>query len=82
MTEKQQSSGLRRVGGLWKKNAKSSGKAYYGGVVEINDVKMRVVLFRNEDKRTESSPDLSLHVVDDDEQQQDSGPSLSDDIPF
>ena len=71
---------MSRIGGLWKKQSKA-GNAFYGGVIEINDVKMRVVLFQNTDKRSESSPDLSLHIVDDDEQQQDDGPSLSD-IPF
>ena len=83
MSEKQQSSGLRKVGALWKRTSKSSGVGYYGGSIELDGVETKLLLFKTRDKKQENSPDLTLHVaVDDYEQQQDDGPSLSDDIPF
>lgn len=47
--------------GLWSKVSKK-GTKYCQGKVYIDNIPYKVVLFRNEEKKTEKSPDYSLLI--------------------
>lgn len=49
--------------GLWKQVAKS-GKKYCSGKIKIGTTEYNVVLFNNEQKKTEKSPDFNLILKD------------------
>jgi uncharacterized protein YbbC (DUF1343 family) len=83
-----------KIGALWIKDGKK-GK-YMGGEMELDGVKRKVMVFKNNYKKTDAQPDYIINMAVDDEQQQDrsapepsryTGPSVAgggfeDDIDF
>jgi hypothetical protein len=56
---------LKRIGALWK--PKPGGKAALSGVLSLLGEDLRVVVLKNEQKKTDRDPDYILHRALDDE---------------
>lgn len=55
----------REIGALWSKTS-TSGSTYYSGTINVtedgNTVKKRVIMFTNKDKKSESAPDFTIYL--------------------
>lgn len=51
-----------KCGAFWNKIAKSSGTEYWSGEITINEVKTKVVMFKNTKKDKENQPDLQVYL--------------------
>lgn len=58
---------MKRIGGLWIGKSKKDGKPFLSGQVEfIAGIKTRILVFANDKKDKEGSPDRIVYVGDDD----------------
>ena len=65
-----------KIGALWLKKSKG-GLSYMSGVIEINNEKIRIAVFKNNEKTTDKYPDYNIIKS---EQQQ--SQKKEDDVPF
>lgn len=49
-----------KIGALWKKKAKDSGKIFYSGEIDIIFMKIPITVFVNDKKEKDSHPDLNI----------------------
>ena len=70
------------IGALWLNESKSGSK-YMSGVVEVNGVKQKIIVFKNNYKQEEKHPDYRILKSEPKQQQAFTGPEeFQDDIPF
>jgi len=53
--------GNNRIGSLWVKTSKG-GTRYMSGIINVGGQEIRVVVFRNKQKRSDKSPDMSVFI--------------------
>ncbi len=66
------------MGGLWLKKS-SSGKGFLVGNVGFNG---KVLIFKNENKSSDNSPDYFMYFAPSDRQKTNDKPTVSDEPPF
>ena len=49
------------VGALWENEAKKSGLTYWSGKLEIGEHKIDLIIFKNHQKKKETSPDFTIY---------------------
>jgi uncharacterized protein (DUF736 family) len=70
------------IGALWEKFTKA-GQPYFTGNVEINNEKIKIVVFKNNKKSKDTQPDYHILISKPPHQQQETIPSVStDDLIF
>ena len=67
----------RNIGALWIKESKK-GKKFLSGVIELDGKKSNIVIFRNENKSSDRSPDYSILLS----LPREGRDNFKDDIPF
>lgn len=69
------------IGALWSKESKA-GQKYLSGVVEVNGVKQKIVIFKNNYKQEDKHPDYRILKSEPRGQQPETPMQFEDDIPF
>lgn len=49
-----------KLGALWLKESKKDGKKYFSGVIEVNGVKEKIAVIKNNFKKEEKQPDYVI----------------------
>jgi len=71
-----------RIGGLWLKTSKK-GTKFFSGSITLDDVKTSILVFKNNKKEKENSPDYQIFLPDKREKpQRDEENIPDDDVPF
>jgi uncharacterized protein (DUF736 family) len=57
-----QQSALTNCGALWKNKSKTTGKNYLNGNIDLNGKRYPILIFANNNKTKENSPDYSITI--------------------
>lgn len=63
------------IGAMWLKTSKAGNK-FMSGVVEVDGVKTKIVVFKNDRKENEKQPDYKIYLSEDKKREE------NDDNPF